>query len=76
MQELHGQGGCSRGTNMGHSSRRLVTPLDHGVRGPAMPPYMEGAHTGSLRHRLELKGHNPIWDHVTTDSPVKILDYG
>jgi hypothetical protein len=54
VQELRGQGDHSRGTNMRHSGRRLLTLPDHGVQGPAVAPYIAGAqmvpfpHTGGL----------------------------
>ena len=44
---------------MGHAGQRLVTPLDHGVRGSTMAPHMEGAQTGSLQHMGEIKGPQP-----------------
>ena len=56
VQELHGQGGRSQGTNTGHASRRLVTPLGHGVRGPVITPYMACAQMGSLPHMGGIKG--------------------
>ena len=77
MKELHGQGCHSRGANMGHSGRRLVTPLDHGVRGLAMPPYMAGAQMGSLPHMGGIKGPQPHMgphDHGFTSQDAHILD--
>ena len=44
---------------MGYVGRRLVTPLDHGVRGPVMPPYMACAQMGSLPHMGGIKGPQP-----------------
>jgi len=37
------QGDHSRGTNMGHSGRRLSTLPDHGVQGPTVVPYITSA---------------------------------
>ena len=77
VQELHGQGGRSRGTNMGHAGQRLVTPLDHGVRGPAMPPYMAGAQMGSLPHMGGIKRPQPHMgprDRRFTSQDARIVD--
>lgn len=73
VQELHGQGGRSRGTNMGHSGRRL----DHGVRGPAIAPYMAGAQMGSLPHMGGIKAPQPHMgprDRGFTSQDARIVD--
>lgn len=77
VQELHGQGGRSRGTNMGHSGRRLLTPPDHGVRGPAMPSYMTGAQMGSLPHMGGIRGpqaHMGLRDRGFTSQDARFVD--
>lgn len=77
VQELHGQGGRSRGTNMGQSGRRPLTPHDHGVRGPAVPPYSAGTQMGSLPHMGGSRGPQPHMgprDRGFTSQDARIVD--
>ena len=62
---------------MGHSCQRLVKPLDHGGRGPAMPPYMASEKTNSLPHMDGIKGpqtHMGSRDHGFTSQDARIVD--
>lgn len=77
VQELHGQGGRSRGTNMGHSGRRPLTPHDHGVRGPAVSPYSAGTQMGSLPHMGGSRAPQPHMgprDRGFTSQDARIVD--
>eukprot|EP00252_Welwitschia_mirabilis_P009250 TRINITY_DN2166_c0_g2_i1.p1 TRINITY_DN2166_c0_g2~~TRINITY_DN2166_c0_g2_i1.p1 ORF type:complete len:1878 (+),score=408.31 TRINITY_DN2166_c0_g2_i1:386-6019(+) len=69
VQEKHGI--RNRGVGPGHSGRRIMTPPDHGTKGPVGPPYTSSLQTGSSQ---SMAGGRGTQSHMGTRGGISSQD--